>query len=215
MASIPLKKHHKRASMLERGRRFLSGWGMFFRQFIKHPGMIGSIIPSSPMLVDTMLDDVDWARTRLFVEYGPGVGTFTHSILERLPADGILLAIDLNLDFVSYLDSAIDDPRFRAVHGSAIDVRRFIAEAGHRQADYILSGLPFSTLPEGVGEAICAETQAALRPGGEFLIYQYSRFVDRLISPLFGNIMEQVEWLNIPPCRLFRAVKDEALAQAA
>lgn len=215
MASIPLKKHRKRASMLERGRRFLSGWGMFFRQFVKHPGMIGSIIPSSPMLVDTMLDDVDWANTRLFVEYGPGVGTFTHSILERLPADAMLLAIDLNLDFVSYLASEIDDPRLRAVHGSAIDVRRFIAEAGHRQADYVLSGLPFSTLPEGVGEAICAETRTVLRPGGEFLIYQYSRFVDRLISPLFGNVMEQVEWFNIPPCRIFRAVRDEALAQAA
>lgn len=215
MASIPLKKQHKRASLVERSRRFLSGWSMFFRQFVKHPGMIGSVIPSSPMLVDRMLDDVDWAKTRLFVEYGPGVGTFTHSILERLPADATLLAIDLNLDFVSFLDSEIDDPRFRAVHGSAIDVRRFIAEAGHRKADYILSGLPFSTLPDGVGEAICAETRAALRDGGEFLIYQYSRFVDQLINPLFGKIMVQVEWLNIPPCRLFRAVKEEAMAQAA
>lgn len=215
MASIPLKEQHKRASLVERSRRFLSGWSMFFRQFVKHPGMIGSVIPSSPMLVDRMLDDVDWAKTRLFVEYGPGVGTFTHRILERLPADATLLAIDLNLDFVSFLDSEIDDPRFRAVHGSAIDVRRFIAEAGHRKADYILSGLPFSTLPDGVGEAICAETRAALRDGGEFLIYQYSRFVDQLINPLFGKIMVQVEWLNIPPCRLFRAVKEEAMAQAA
>jgi phospholipid N-methyltransferase len=201
--------------MLERGRRFLSGWAMFFRQFVKHPGMIGSVIPSSPMLVNTILDEVDWASTRLFVEYGPGVGTFTHSILERLPAGATLLAIDINLDFVSYLDSEIADPRFRAVHGSAADVRRFVAEAGYRQADYVLSGLPFSTLPDGVGEAICAETRAVLRPGGEFLIYQYSRFVHQLLGPLFGRIGEQVEWFNIPPCRIFRAMKDEALAKAA
>ena len=39
--------------------------------------MVGSIIPSSRVLIDKMLDPVDWANTKLFVEYGPGVGTFT------------------------------------------------------------------------------------------------------------------------------------------
>ena len=162
-----------------------------------------------------MLDQVDWHRTRLFVEYGPGVGTFTRPILERMHPDATLLAIDLNLDFVAWLEAKIDDPRLRVVHGSAADVRRFIAEAGHRQADYILSGIPFSTLPDGVGEDICAETRAALRAGGEFLVYQYSAFVRRLLAPEFDQIAERVEWRNIPPCRMFRAMKTELLAKAA
>ncbi len=94
-------------------------------------------------------------------------------------------------------------------------MRRFIKEAGHYQADYVLSGIPFSTLPEGVGEAICAETRSALRPGGAFLIYQYSRYVLRLLNPLFGDVSDALEWRNIPPCRMIRAVRQEALAQAA
>ncbi|WP_373444033.1 class I SAM-dependent methyltransferase, partial [Sphingobium sp. Z007] len=102
MASIPLKKNKNKAGAGKTG-SFFSQWGMFFRQFVKHPGMIGSVIPSSATLVDRMLDQVDWRNTRLFVEYGPGVGTFTRSILDRLPADAMLLAIDLNLDFVAYL----------------------------------------------------------------------------------------------------------------
>jgi phospholipid N-methyltransferase len=215
MASIALKKKKNKSGITARGRQFMSAWGMFFRQFVKHPGMIGSVIPSSPMLVDAMLDDVDWHRTRLFVEYGPGVGTFTRKILDRMHPDATLLAIDLNLDFIAYLDTQIADSRLRAVHGSAADVRRFVAETGQRQADYILSGLPFSTLPDGVGEQICAETRAILRPGGAFLVYQYSGFARRLLAPNFDRIAEQVEWLNIPPCRMFRAYKDEALAQAA
>ncbi len=188
---------------------------MFLRQFIKHPGMIGSIIPSSQMLVDSMLEGVDWQRTRLFVEYGPGVGTFTRPILDRLHPDATLLAIDLNLDFVAYLEAEIADPRLRIVHGSAADVRRFIKEAGYAQADYILSGIPFSTLPDGVGEAICAETQSVLKDGGAFLVYQYSGYMRRLLSPLFDAIQERVEWRNIPPCRMFTAMKREMLAQAA
>lgn len=215
MASIVFKKTDQRTGFMARSGRFLAQWKMFFRQFVKHPGMIGSVIPSSPQLVARVLDSVDWNRTRLFVEYGPGVGTFTHSILERLHPDATLLAIDLNLDFVAYLEAEVADPRLRVVHGSAADVRRFIAEAGYQQADYVLSGIPFSTLPDGVGDAICAETRHALRPGGAFLIYQYSRFVRRMIDPLFGQVVDDVEWRNIPPCRIFRAFKEEALARAA
>ncbi len=215
MASIPLKKTKKAKAGKGKSGSFLSQWGMFFRQFIKHPGMIGSVIPSSATLVDRMLDQVDWRNTRLFVEFGPGVGTFTRPILDRLPADGMLLAIDLNLDFVAYLEAEIDDPRLRVVHGSAADVRRFIKEAGHYQADYVLSGIPFSTLPDGVGAAICAETRRALRPGGAFLIYQYSRYVLRFLNPVFGDTSDALEWRNIPPCRMIRAVREEDMAQAA
>ncbi|WP_242128446.1 methyltransferase domain-containing protein [Sphingobium sp. Sx8-8] len=215
MASISLKK---KRNLLRAGRQpssFLGQWGMFFRQFVKHPGMIGSVIPSSRTLVDSMLEGVDWQRTRLFVEFGPGVGTFTRPILDRLHPDATLLAIDLNLDFVAYLEAEIADPRLRVVHGSAADVRRFIKEAGYAQADYILSGIPFSTLPEGVGEVICAETRSVLRTGGAFMVYQYSAYMRRLLAPLFDEIRERVEWRNIPPCRMFTAMKAEILAQAA
>ncbi len=215
MASLPFKDKHKTGFKSIRSGSFLKQWNIFFRQFLKHPGMIGSVIPSSRALVDAVLEPVDWERTRLFVEYGPGVGTFTRPILERMHPDATLIAIDLNLDFVAWLDAQIDDPRLRVVHGSAIDVRRFIREAGYQQADYVVSGLPFSTLPDGVGAAICAETRAALRPSGEFLIYQYSRFVMRLLTPVFGAISDRLEWRNIPPCRVIRATSDEALAQAA
>src|SRR3546814_19739940 len=149
MAPIPFKKKN-RVLPGKRTATFLGQWSMFFRQFIKHPGMIGSVIPSSRQLVDSMLEGVDWQRTRLFVEYGPGVGTFTRPILDRLHPDATLLAIDLNLDFVAYLEAEIADPRLRIVHGSAADVRRFIKDAGYAQADYVLSRIPFSTLPDGV-----------------------------------------------------------------
>lgn len=215
MASTPFKDKKNPVSTRASGASFLSQWGMFFRQFVKHPGMIGSIIPSSQALVDAMLDQVDWHNTRLIVEYGPGVGTFTRPILDRLHPDATLLAIDLNLDFVAWLESQIDDPRLKVVHGSAADVRRFIRQAGHRHADYVLSGIPFSTLPPGVGEAICAETRTALRPGGEFLIYQYSRYVRRLVDPVFPAVSDRLLWRNIPPCRMIRAQKEDALAQAA
>ena len=79
MASLPFKDKHKTGFKSTRSGSFLKQWNIFFRQFLKHPGMIGSVIPSSRALVDAVLEPVDWERTRLFVEYGPGVGTFARS----------------------------------------------------------------------------------------------------------------------------------------
>src|SRR3982751_945254 len=60
-----------------RDRRSPSPQWQFLRGFFKNPVMVGSIIPSSKLLIEKMLAPVDWANTKLFVEYGPGVGTFT------------------------------------------------------------------------------------------------------------------------------------------
>src|SRR3546814_1708870 len=84
-------------------KRFFGPWGMFVRGFIKHPVMVGSIVPSSPTLIRHMLRPVDWKNTKLFVEYGPGVGTFCRPVLEHMAGDGTLSAIDTNEDFVGYL----------------------------------------------------------------------------------------------------------------
>ncbi|HKX22703.1 MAG TPA: methyltransferase, partial [Rhizorhapis sp.] len=101
------------------------------------------------------------------------------------------------------------------VNGSAADVRRIIAEHGFEHADYILSGLPFSTLPRGVGPAIARETEAALRPGGAFLVYQYSPKVRKFIAPHFSEIDEGFELWNIPPCQLYWAWKDAPAEELA
>lgn len=214
MTALSLKKKTRLGSKT-RGGRFLDQWAIFLRQFLRHPGMIGSVIPSSSWAVDAMLGPVDWANTKLFVEYGPGVGTFTRTVLDRLPADSVLLAIDLNPDFIAYLAAHIDDPRLRLVHGSAADVQRHVAETGVDAADYVLSGLPFSTLPDGVGAAICDSTSAVLRPGGQFLVYQYSTRVRALLAPRFARLHERWAWRNVPPARLFYATAGIAEELAA
>jgi phospholipid N-methyltransferase len=184
-----------------------SPWGMFFRGFVKHPVMVGSIIPSSDRLIDRMLRPVDWANTKLFVEYGPGVGTFCNPILDRMAPDAQLVAIDTNPDFVGYLRETIRDPRFSAVNGSAADVGAIVRDHGHEAADYVLSGLPFSTLPPGVGAQIARETFGVLRPGGAFLVYQFSPKVRDFLDPHFENIDHGMEWWNVPPAQLYWAWK--------
>lgn len=180
----------------------------FLRGFLKHPVMVGSVIPSSRILIDKMLAPVDWANCQLFVEYGPGVGTFTRHVLDRMAPDARLIAIDTNADFIDYLAEAMDDPRLIAVHGSAADVQTIIEENGFAHADYVLSGLPFSTLPPGVGDAIGKATAGAIRKGGAFLVYQFSPKVRDYIAPHFERLERDFEWRNVPPATLFWAFRD-------
>jgi phospholipid N-methyltransferase len=189
-------------------RRTPSPQWQFLRGFLKHPVMVGSIIPSSRVLIEKMLRPVDWDNTKLFVEYGPGVGTFTRPILEHLGEDATLLTIDTNADFTKYLRESIDDPRLVAVTGSAAEVEKILADRGFDKADYVLSGLPFSTLPPGVGDAIAEATGKVIRKGGAFLVYQFSPKVRDFIAPHFDRIDRGFEWVNVPPATLFWAWRD-------
>jgi phospholipid N-methyltransferase len=188
-------------------RRRASPHWQFLRGFLKHPVMVGSIIPSSRVLIEKMLRPVEWETTKLFVEYGPGVGTFTRPILEKLGPDATLVTIDTNAEFTRYLREAIDDPRLVPVNGSAADVEKILADRGLPKADYVLSGLPFSTLPPGVGDSIAEATAKVIRPGGAFLVYQFSPKVRDFIAPHFDAIDRGFEWINVPPAQLFWAWK--------
>ena len=194
------RRHQRR-----RDRRSPSPQWQFLRGFLKNPVMVGSIIPSSRVLIDKMLGPVDWENTRLFVEYGPGVGTFTRPILEKLGPDATLLTIDTNPDFTEFLKASIDDPRLLAVNGSAADVEKILHDRGFDHADYVLSGLPFSTLPGGIGEKIAEATGKVVRAGGAFLVYQFSPKVLDFIKPHFEQIDRGFEWINVPPATLFWA----------
>ncbi|WP_293986755.1 methyltransferase domain-containing protein [Sphingomonas sp.] len=192
-----------------RARKLPSPWAMFLSGFLKHPVMVGSVIASSKALQNTMLDRVDWPNTKLFVEYGPGVGTFTQNILDRLAPDGTYIAIDTNEDFIDYLGLKFTDSRFIPVLGSAADVEKIVADHGFDHADYVLSGLPFSTLPHGVAPQIAAATHRVLKPGGAFLVYQFRPKVREFLTPHWSNIDYKIEWRAIPPSHNFWAWKDK------
>jgi phospholipid N-methyltransferase len=190
--------------------RFLRSAAIFFRGFLEHPAMVASVVPSSQATIDAMLAKVDWSRCRLFVEYGPGVGTFTTRILDCLPEGGKLLAIDTNPRFVAFLKKTIADPRLEVALGSAADVERLVREAGHAQADYVISGLPFSSLPPELAERIVAATYAVLRNGGAFMTYQFRPTAHDLTAARFERTDKGLALFNVPPCVLAWGWKQEA-----
>ena len=194
-----------------RDRRSKSPQWQFLRGFLKNPVMVGSIIPSSKVLIEKMLDPVDWANTRLFVEYGPGVGTFTRPVLERLGARR----------------DAGDDRHQCRLHAlpQGID-RRSAPGRGHRLGRRRRED-PRRPRPR-LGR-LCALGAALLDPSagrrrrhrrGDGQGHPARRRVPGLSvqpqgaaissSPISTPIKRGFEWINVPPATLFWAYKGEA-----
>jgi phospholipid N-methyltransferase len=176
---------------------------LFARNFFRHPRMLGSIIPSSRFLIKQLLEPIDFARARVIVEYGPGVGGITTEVLRRMRSDGALIAIEMNPDFVSYLRNSISDRRLHVVEGSAVAVDDILRRCGLQRADYIISGIPFSTIPAPMRERILRKTRDALEPRGAFLVYQFSTRVLQDLKRVFGYVGRRFEPLNVLPAHLF------------
>jgi phospholipid N-methyltransferase len=176
---------------------------LFARNFFKYPLMLGSVIPSSPFLVNDLMREVDWDSARVVVEFGPGVGTITREILQRMRSDSVLMVIELNDDFVEYLGSTIRDPRLRIVHGSAADVRQILAEHNLAPADYIISSLPYSIMSESLRQEVVIESRRALNARGSLVLYQYTRAVLPYLKSSFGSVQQGFQLFNILPARIF------------
>jgi phospholipid N-methyltransferase len=165
--------------------------------------MLGSAIPSSRYLISRILDQLDWGQITTAIEYGPGVGTFTRPILQRLRPDGNILAVELNREFADLLRADIRDPRLQVAHGSCADVETWIQTHHLRQADLILSGIPYTVLPGDLRHRILLASCNALARDGVFVVYQYTRAVLPDLQRVFSSVNDDFEPLNILPARVF------------
>jgi phospholipid N-methyltransferase len=173
---------------------------LFAKNFLQHPKMLGSVIPSSRFLVQRILDRIDWVRARVVVEYGPGVGNVSERLLRRLRPDGRLILVEMNEDFVALLRERIQDPRLTVVHGSAANIRQILRDLDIDRADYIISGIPYSTIPVSLRRAILRESRAV---GGEVIVYQFMRTIERHLRDCFDEVEPDFEALNLPPARVW------------
>ncbi len=176
----------------------------FFRGFLDRPKQVGSVIPSSRFLERCVVGAADLATARVVVELGPGTGGSTRALLKALPQDATLIAIEINPDFVKVLKRHMPDPRLIVHEGSAADVRGALAKYGLETADVVISGIPFSTMPETLGSAIVQEVHASLVPGGRFVAYQVRDKVHELGRQVFGPARVKTELRNVPPMRVYR-----------
>jgi phosphatidylethanolamine/phosphatidyl-N-methylethanolamine N-methyltransferase len=185
----------------------VNGCLVFIQEFLKHPLQIGSIIPSSRFLERRIIDAAGATSVNVIIELGPGTGGITGAILRAMPQHAKLLSVEINSHFNTIV-SRIEDNRLIAHLGSASELREIISIYGLDPPDAIVSGIPFSTMSRSAGSQIIEEVSSLLAPNGRFVAYQVSNQVATLCQPFLGSGQTSTEFLNIPPMRIFKWVKN-------
>jgi phospholipid N-methyltransferase len=147
-----------------------------------------------------MLDMANFAETRCVAEFGAGTGVYTGEILDRLRPDGEFLAFEIDPNLVATLRERFDDQRIRIINDSAENVQDYLNGA---KVDIIVSGLPFTSLPENVKQNILKQAIRVLAPDGVMLVLQYSPMVQGDLTRMFGSVRRRISFLNVPPAFLF------------
>ena len=173
---------------------------LFLKTFVSHPRQVGAVLPTSRRAVSDMLDMAPLPSASLVVELGSGTGSHTGAILDRLGPDARLIAFEIEPAMAEGLRRKLPDPRLQVVAGSAEDLLTVLA--GDRP-EVIVSALPFTSLPQGLGKVILQRAARALAPGGTLLVLQYSPFVAGTLAQLFRSTTRRICLVNVPPAFLY------------
>ncbi|MBI3296902.1 MAG: hypothetical protein HYZ75_01970 [Elusimicrobia bacterium] len=177
----------------------------YISAFLRDKG-VSAVMPSSRFLVDRVLKAMDLGHAPVVVEFGPAEGVMTRRILHSMPEDGVLLAIELNGDFVKSV-KRIRDPRLRVVQGDVQDVEKHMARLGLPKADVLVSGIPFSFFDAEGRVRLLDKIDSCLKPAGRFVAYQVTTHLIPLLRRKFRDVDGFLELRNIPPHFVFTAKK--------
>ncbi len=178
---------------------------------IRNPRELSTIFPSSRFLARKIADQIDFEQPRAIAELGPADGALTGPIVRRMHPDSRLLLIEIVDNFCKELEQKYSDhPKRDAIkilNRSAEKLDSIIREENIEGLDYVVSGLPLTTLPDELSETIIHTVYDCLKPSGRYIQFQYSRDYKENIEKVFGPVELHRVWLNIFPAWVYVADK--------
>ena len=141
----------------------------FVREFLKSPGMVGAIWPSSPALAGMMIRAARVRSAGFVLEIGPGSGALTGPILKNLRSEARFLAVEKSPELARTVLERF--PGTRVVAGCATNLTAHLKD--HGNPDSIVSGLPWAAFPEPLQDAILQEITSSIAEDGVFATFAY------------------------------------------
>jgi len=144
----------------------------FLQAFLKNPGTVGSIAPSSSELARRMVAGIRPDENNIVLELGVGTGAITKFLQEKVPDEASYLGIELDRDLVRSLNR--NYPDMRIIRGNALQAADIHERSGLGKVSSIICCLPFVSIPNEVGEKILLEIDKFMQQGCIFRTFQYA-----------------------------------------
>ena len=174
---------------------------LFFKRFLSRPMQVASICPSSRVLIDRVASKFDFSKPRIIAEFGPGEGCHTREIVRRMHPESKVLLFELDPELANYLRHHFrNDSRIFVLNTDASHLPTELAKLGIEHCDYVVSGIPFSTMEIQKKRELLKCIFDSLKPNAEsaFIIYQVTNEL-RGHAKIFPRIKSEYCLQNIPP----------------
>lgn len=184
--------------------KLLKSMALFGRELVTNPRGTGAAFPSSLFLARRMASFIEPGTQSPIVELGPGTGSITQAILERGIAPEQLITIEKSEKLVDHLRKRF--PQLSIIHGDASELQTIVEKATGLEdhtVDYIISCLPFRSLPDDVSRAIIDQIKNVLSSTGKLIQFTYDlRTKDYHHFDDFHRQQSSVVIANLPPARV-------------
>lgn len=178
----------------------------FIKIAIQDYRTVAAISPTSRYAAGRIVKEIK-ERHKFIVEYGAGNGAITKEILRKIPADGRLIAVELNKNFIAELEK-INDKRLTIINSDVFEVSKNLTKLGLPRIDAVISGIPFSYINSAKRKEIIRNTYRALADSGVFIVYQHSPLIRSLLESSFKkNVRLYFEPRNFLPYFIMSAEK--------
>ena len=96
-----------------------------------------------------------------------------------------------------------DEPNLYIINDSVEFIEKYLTRFDIPWIDYIISGLPFASLPIEVSAKILDLTRENLKEEGKFITFQYTLLKKEFIQRYFPEVSIKREMRNVPPAYVF------------
>jgi phosphatidylethanolamine/phosphatidyl-N-methylethanolamine N-methyltransferase len=177
-------------------------WARFLASWVRHPGQMGAIAPSSPSYCAMMVRHATTEIEGPILELGPGLGVVTRALLEAGVAPERITSIEYDADFAATLKQRF--PGVNVIQGDGFDLDATLGERRGEKFAAILLAIPIVGFGQEKRQALLRDYFSRLRPGGN--VTQLSYLLTAPVKPLpgvFSVSSSPVVWDNIPPARVW------------
>ena len=172
----------------------------FLKKFFNSPSSIGSIVPSSPVLVAAIIGAIDWQKVGVIVELGAGTGVVTRAMNSIRSEQSVFISFEKDEQMHQHLQKRFPEV---VIGSDAFHLADELQKLGHNHADCIISCLPFANFNPAQQAELLSSIYEALRPGGQFIAFQYSLQLQKQIEAMYAEVDIRFVMRNIPPAFLY------------
>ncbi|MDI6821127.1 MAG: rRNA adenine N-6-methyltransferase family protein [Patescibacteria group bacterium] len=174
----------------------------FLKEYIRKPKTLGAVTPSSPQLVKKMIKALDFEKIGDIIEFGPGTGNTTKSLLSKMCHNQKLIVFEIHPAFAKNLEK-IKDKRLVVIQDSAENFEHYIKKHKPNKPLCIFSSLPLGYWKKPTLNKFFTAISEEISKDGIYIQFAYSLNRHVELMPFFKNIEVKFVLMNMPPAFIY------------